>query len=164
MVGIILLNLGNELIDSDERLLPGDINDYPFAQEKWFFINGVMVGSHWLKSAVNEISRLFHRRVVGIHCRTLDPSRCISNPSWGLIFDLVQCVVQRDYGYTTRDVRIVYIYIKKALLDDRLKKVIVVAHSQGGLSLSMALDNLLSDLPRECTSPSLFTDMETSEN
>ena len=33
----------------------------------------------------------------------------------------------------------------------------VIAHSQGGIVLSMALDNLLSDLPRECeTSFPLF--------
>ena len=29
---------------------------------------------------------------------------------------------------------------------------LVVAHSQGGIVLSMALDNLLADLPRECNS------------
>jgi hypothetical protein len=61
-----MLNWGGELVNSDERILQLDVNDYPFNQEKWFFINGVMVGSFWLQSAVNELSRLFERRIIGI--------------------------------------------------------------------------------------------------
>jgi esterase/lipase superfamily enzyme len=57
-------------------------------------------------------------------------------------------------GYTTKDVRAAYNNIKKALIstNPELKKVVVIAHSQGGIILSMALDNLLSDLPRERSS------------
>jgi hypothetical protein len=40
--------------------------------------------------------------------------------------------------------------IRDALLDKNIKKVVVVAHSEGGIIISSALDNLLSDLPREC--------------
>jgi esterase/lipase superfamily enzyme len=56
-------------------------------------------------------------------------------------------------GYTTKDVRVAYDNIKEALLNPDLQRVIVIAHSQGGIILSMALDNLLSDLPRERKSP-----------
>lgn len=69
---------------------------------------------------------------------------------WGVLFDLIECLIQRDLGYTTRDVRVAYNTLKGALLDPGTDKVVVIAHSQGGLVLSMALDNLLSDLPREC--------------
>jgi hypothetical protein len=44
--------------------------------------------------------------------------------------------------------------IKQALLDDKIKKVIVIAHSQGAIIISGALDNLLADLARECIPPS----------
>jgi esterase/lipase superfamily enzyme len=47
-------------------------------------------------------------------------------------------------------VRIAYKKIKPALLDPKITKVVIVAHSQGGIVLSMALDNLLADIPREC--------------
>jgi esterase/lipase superfamily enzyme len=40
--------------------------------------------------------------------------------------------------------------IRKALLDDKIKRVIVIAHSQGGIIISMALDDLLSELDRDC--------------
>lgn len=43
-----------------------------------------------------------------------------------------------------------YRYIKEALLRDDMERIVVVAHSQGGIIMSLALDNLLSDLPREC--------------
>ena len=70
--------------------------------------------------------------------------------SGGLFLDLIECLIQRDFGYNTEDVRVAYTEIKKALLDKTITKVVVIAHSQGGIVLSMALDNLLSDLSREC--------------
>ena len=76
---------------------------------------------------------------------------CCSLLRWGVVFDLVECLIQRDLGYTTKDVRAAYDNIKDALVstNPKLQKVVVIAHSQGGIILSMALDNLLSDLPRE---------------
>ena len=74
----------------------------------------------------------------------------IDGSSAGLFFDLIECLIQRDFGYNTNDVRVAYKKIKPALLDPSITKVVVVAHSQGGIVLSMALDNLLADLPREC--------------
>ena len=70
--------------------------------------------------------------------------------SAGFILDLLECLIQRDFGYTTRDIRVTYTHIKEALLREDIKKIVVVAHSQGGIIISLALDNLLSDLPREC--------------
>lgn len=82
------------------------------------------------------------------------------------MFDLVECIIQRDFGYTTRDVRVAYTVIKDALLakEPELQKVVVVAHSQGGIVLSMALDNLLSDLPREREYPVVFYELNLDFN
>ena len=41
-----------------------------FKNEKWFFINGIIVGDFWLQSAINELSILFGRQVWGIRNRT----------------------------------------------------------------------------------------------
>lgn len=70
--------------------------------------------------------------------------------SAGIFLDLIECLIQRDFGYNTEDVREAYKEIKKALLDKTITKVVVIVHSQGGIVMSMALDNLLSDLSREC--------------
>jgi hypothetical protein len=66
LLGIYLLNRGPEQVDSNEKILQCELKDYAFRKEKWFFINGVMVGTFWLESAINEISRLFERKVSGI--------------------------------------------------------------------------------------------------
>ena len=65
---------------------------------------------------------------------------------------MIECLIQRDFGYNTKDIRVAYTNIKQALLDPSITKVVVIAHSQGGIVLSNALDNLLADLPRECNS------------
>ena len=66
VAGIYMLNYGPELVPSDPKILQPETQDYPFPHEKWFFINGVMVGTFWLESAINELSRLFEREVTGI--------------------------------------------------------------------------------------------------
>ena len=66
--------------------------------------------------------------------------------------DIIECFIQRDLGYTTQDIREAYKGIRDALLDDKIKRVVVIAHSQGGIIISSAIDNLLADLPRECIS------------
>ena len=53
-------------------------------------------------------------------------------------------------GYQTEDIRLTYMTVKEALLNPKITKVVLIGHSQGGIIVSMALDNLLSDLPREC--------------
>jgi hypothetical protein len=45
---------------------------------------------------------------------------------------------------------VAYTHLKEALMDEETHKLVVVAHSQGGIVLGMALDSLLADLPREC--------------
>jgi hypothetical protein len=72
-VGILILNCGSTLVQSDTKILQLDVNDYAFDYEEWFFINGVMAGSFWDEAAVNEISRLFERRVIGIRNLTFFP-------------------------------------------------------------------------------------------
>jgi hypothetical protein len=46
--------------------------DSKYKGEKWFFINGIIVGDYWLQSAIDELSVLFGRRVWGIRNRTCD--------------------------------------------------------------------------------------------
>ena len=47
------------------------------------------------------------------------------------------------------DVRVTYDYLKACLNDPTVGKIILIAHSQGALIVSMALDYLYADLPHE---------------
>ena len=71
---------------------------------------------------------------------------------YGLIADLMECLFQRCLGFKTMDVRVAYDYIKACLLDPTISKVVLIAHSQGGIVASLALDSLFVDLPLEAMS------------
>lgn len=106
--------------------------------ECWIFINGVSVGRHWLQANLNALSSIFGRRIIGIH-----------NPTYGIIFDLLECIIQRDCNFVTDDIRRGYAEVKKNLLDQTKRKVVLIAHSQGGIEAGAILDWLLDDLPSD---------------
>ncbi|MCJ1310765.1 hypothetical protein MMC25_004432 [Agyrium rufum] len=109
-----------------------------FADERWLFINGCFVGHHGLQENIDRLSRTFCRPMIGIH-----------NQTYGLIADLIECLIQRDLQYNTMDVRVAYDNIKASLADPSVKKVVLIAHSQGGIIASMVLDQLYTELPIE---------------
>jgi len=57
------LNLGLEIV-------PSTLKTDEFPDEKWFFINGILVGDYWLESAIDKLSMLFKRKVYGIRNKT----------------------------------------------------------------------------------------------
>lgn len=89
---------------------------------------------HWLKSNLERLSLTFRRPVIGVHNRTN-----------GIIFDLMQCIVERNFCYATADVRNAYALIKDRLIAEKHKKVVLILHSQGGIEGGLILDWLLSE-------------------
>lgn len=49
-------------------------------------------------------------------------------------------------GYSSEDVRICYDELKIPLLDPTITKVVVIAHSQGGIILSLTIDRMFAEL------------------
>lgn len=68
---------------------------------------------------------------------------------FGVVFDLVQCLIQRALLYATSDVRQCYVLVKKALYRRGVKKVVLILHSQGGIEGGMILDWLLDEVPQD---------------
>jgi hypothetical protein len=66
----------------------------------------------------------------------------------GIIFDVIECLIQRNFGFATTDVRVCYRIIKEKLYNPQYSKVVFVLHSQGGIEGSMILDWLLQELPQ----------------
>ncbi|KAL7276729.1 hypothetical protein RUND412_000266 [Rhizina undulata] len=126
------LNMGKRTVQSKVDL--GDIVERD--DERWVFINGVCAGKYWIQANVDMLSSIFKRKVFGVH-----------NLSYGTVFDLLECLIQRCFSYSTNDTRTMYEYLKKTLMDESINKVVVIAHSQGGIILSTALDTLFADLP-----------------
>ncbi|KAH7307944.1 hypothetical protein BKA65DRAFT_576630 [Rhexocercosporidium sp. MPI-PUGE-AT-0058] len=74
--------------------LPDGLEPVNDEHELWFFINGVATGKNWLQSNLNLIAQTFQREVVGIH-----------NTTYGFMFDLLECLIQRDLDYKSHDIR-----------------------------------------------------------
>lgn len=69
--------------------------------------------------------------------------------SAGVVFDLIECLIQRDFSYATGDIRRAYALVKKALLDPECDKVVLILHSQGGIEGGLVMDWLLDELPHD---------------
>ncbi|TGJ84469.1 hypothetical protein E0Z10_g4305 [Xylaria hypoxylon] len=106
--------------------------------EQWVFLNGVAVGEAWLKSNINRLALTFKRPVLGIHNRTT-----------GIIFDVIECLIQRNFSYATSDVRLAYKILKEKLYNPQYSKVVFILHSQGGVEGGLVLDWLLQELPQD---------------
>ncbi|KAF6834838.1 hypothetical protein CPLU01_04733 [Colletotrichum plurivorum] len=108
------------------------------AHEQWIFLNGVAVGDHWMKNNLNRLALTFKRPILGIH-----------NQTSGILFDVVECLIQRNLGYATYDVRMCYRIVKETLYNPKYSKVVFILHSQGGIEGGLVLDWLLQELPQD---------------
>ncbi|KAF5590805.1 alpha beta-hydrolase [Fusarium pseudocircinatum] len=133
-----LLNGSKETYTSDEKYAKARPEH---AHEQWVFLNGVAVGEHWMQSNLNRLALTFGRPILGIH-----------NQTRGIIFDVVECLIQRNFGYATGDVRICFRLLKDILYDESKSKVVFVLHSQGGIEGGLVLDWLLQELPQDLMS------------
>ncbi|KAL8950362.1 MAG: hypothetical protein Q9222_003596 [Ikaeria aurantiellina] len=109
--------------------------------ERWIFINGCVVGHPILRQNIDRLSKVFGRKVTGIHNRT-----------HGTFGDLLDCLLQRCLDYKSSGVRASYRHVKAVLLDPDVKKVVLIGHSQGGIILSLIIDQLFAELPVDCMS------------
>ena len=57
--------------------------------------------------------------------------------------------MQRCFAYSTLDVRVAYQEIYNHITRQEVKKIVLLAHSQGGLIASLVVDRLFSELPSE---------------
>lgn len=112
-----------------------------YSNERWFFLNGCCVSGHNLQMNVDVLSETFGRPVFGIHNRT-----------YGVLGDLFECIMQRAFDLFTEETRVCYEYIKAYCSDPKVKKVMIIAHSQGCIMASQILDQLYVDLPADAVS------------
>jgi hypothetical protein len=89
-------------------------------------------------SNLNRLALTFRRPILGIH-----------NKTNGILFDVLECLVQRNLGYATYDVRVCYTIIKAKLYNPAYSKVVFVLHSQGGIEGGLIIDWLLQELPQD---------------
>jgi hypothetical protein len=99
-----------------------------FPKEAWFFINGIMTNDTVAQINAALIASLFHR-----------PITLIQNSTSSLITDLLECALGKQWHRTTEAVEKAFPVIHEALKSEK-EKVVVLAHSQGTIIISIILD------------------------
>lgn len=106
--------------------------------ERWFFLNGCCVSGHNVQQNVDVLSETFGRPIFAIHNRT-----------YGVLGDLFECILQRAFDLFTEETRVCYEYVKSYCANPEVKKVVMIAHSQGCIMAAQILDQLYVDLPAD---------------
>jgi len=111
--------------------------------EKWVFINGVAAGDHWMQSNLDRLALTFRRPIHGIH-----------NKTRGILFDTIECIIQRTFGYATPDIREIYSDVSNFIEEQReqayrYKKIVIILHSQGAIEGGIVLDWLYANTDRD---------------
>ncbi|PWN42383.1 hypothetical protein IE81DRAFT_341436 [Ceraceosorus guamensis] len=115
--------------------------DGKYGGERWFFVNGVATSPTGNRKVCDKLYKIFKRPVYGI-----------SNRSNGVLFDLIECLLQRDLRWPTRDERVGYNALATWLGNENIKRIVLIGHSQGGILCSNWADQLLSDFDRDTLS------------
>lgn len=111
------------------------------AGERWFFLNGCCVSGHNVQQNADVLAETFGRPIFAVHNRT-----------YGVLGDLFECILQSSFDLFTEETRVCYEYVKAYCSDPAVKKVVLIAHSQGCIMASQILDQLYVDLPAEAVS------------
>lgn len=125
-----------------------------FEDEAWFFVNGICTSQSGVKLILDHLQKLFHRPIIGLHNRTLGP-----------LFDLLDCVIQRDLHVLSL-VQITNIAnaIIGSIVDEKIKKIVLIGHSQGGLIISQLLDHFISIFPQRPSKVEIYTFASAANN
>ncbi len=100
-----------------------------FPDERWFFINGVATTPAVAKRNTELLSEMFHRPITGIY-----------NATNSLLLDLIECALDKrvkldpdlnDLATMTAPTCTATRAILSTLQEDRVKRLVVIAHSQG---------------------------------
>lgn len=98
-----------------------------------FFLNGICTDKRVWEINAKEIHQTFNfKEVLPLH-----------NPTRGVVPDLIECVCGRNFDIEDHDTRELYKTLRNALIG--AKKVIVFAHSQGGIIISQLVEHLYDE-------------------
>jgi hypothetical protein len=102
-----------------------------FPDEAWFFVNGILTNPAVAQLNAAHLASLFHRPITLLH-----------NATAGLLVDLAQCAVGKQWRRITEPAVKVLPALYDALKRGDKQRVVVVAHSQGTLIMATVLDLL----------------------
>jgi hypothetical protein len=108
---------------------PDHIGSYTsHLDETWFFVNGILTNGAVAQVNAAYLAYLFHR-----------PITLIQNSTGGAVEDLLECALDKAWGFTAEAARKAFQPIHDALKDPTKRRVVLVAHSQGTIIAGVLL-------------------------
>jgi hypothetical protein len=105
-----------------------------FPREAWFFVNGILTNDAVAHLNAAYLADLFHR-----------PITIVQNSTGGVLSDLAECALGKQWYRATESVRQAFPAVYDALKSEK-ERVVVIAHSQGTIIMSVVLSLLLESL------------------
>ncbi len=90
---------------------------------------------------------IHNKRYVALLHKFCPTPKVACTRSYGIFGDLGQCLIQRALTYHDFASRLTYNEVRAMLVNPTVTKVVLIGHSQGGIIISQAIDNLISQLP-----------------
>ncbi len=103
-----------------------------YSREAWFFVNGIMTNDSVAQINAACLAYLFHR-----------PITLIQNSTCGAFPDILECALGKQWHRTTESAIQAFPPIYDALKSEK-QRVVVIAHSQGTIIISLVLRLLLA--------------------
>ncbi|KAL6054694.1 (4-O-methyl)-D-glucuronate--lignin esterase [Balamuthia mandrillaris] len=113
---------------------PYQENGRDYDGETWIYINGVSVTRELQKMNGLQLSDLFQREIL-----------CFHNPTQGMLWDLVECMVGRTLNKIGKVARKEADFLRFVFAEHPNNKVILIAHSQGTIVTSNAIEFIIKE-------------------
>ncbi|CAG8714931.1 17205_t:CDS:1, partial [Dentiscutata erythropus] len=117
------------------KVRPPSLRDDDHDNEKWFFINGIVVDYRWLDENCKYLEKRFNRGVTGIH-----------NTTYGVFWDLVETIFVRSFDIDVSAIRLAAENILPELKNKKIETVRLIAHSEGGAMANLIMRKLYMEL------------------
>jgi len=104
----------------------------------WVYVNGVSVTRSLQRMNGKQLALAFQREIT-----------CFHNPTQGMAFDLFECMMGRTLNKIGKVAHKLSAYLHQTLTENPNKKVVLIAHSQGTIITSNAIEYLIH--ANECT-------------
>jgi hypothetical protein len=105
-------------------------------EEKWFFINGICTDERLARLNAETLAAAFVRPIVPLY-----------NSTDSFVFDLAECAARKGFDTVTEAVSMNLLPLVEALCSARVKRVILICHSQGRIIASIMIKWLDEILP-----------------
>ena len=106
-----------------------------FKEEKddqfWIYVNGILTNKKIIEMNRILLEDVFDRPIHVVH-----------NDSDSIVVDLIECLVGKQYEDLTEPAFVTLMAITKKLLDNKIKKIVIICHSQGTIVVGNVINSL----------------------